>query len=68
MGVFNVRENVRNAMLQPASEFEGIKPALQHISEKFTLPVTRFIEEGPLLRSVIRERQCRLGDFLPAAG
>ena len=68
MGVFNVRENVRNAMQQPASEFEGIKPALQHISERFTLPVTRFIEEGALLRSVIRDRQCRLGDFTASAG
>jgi DNA repair protein NreA len=68
MGVFNVRENVRSAMQQPASEFEGIRPALQHLAESFMLPVTRFIEEGPLLQSVIRERQCRLGDFIPAAG
>jgi len=68
MGVFNVRENVRSAMQQPATEFEGIRPALQHLTESFTLPVTRFIEEGPLLQSVIRERQCRLGDFIPAAG
>jgi hypothetical protein len=67
MGVFNVRENVRSAMQQPATEFEGIQPALRHLSEKFTLPVTRFIEEGALLRSAIRERQCRLADFLPAA-
>ena len=68
MGVFNVRENVRSAMQQPACEFEGIRPALQYLREKFTLPVSRFIEEGPLLQSVIRERQCRLGDFLQAAG
>lgn len=68
MGVFNVRENVRSAMQQPATEFEGIRPALQYLAESFTLPVTRFIEEGPLLQSVIRERQCRLGDFIPAAG
>jgi hypothetical protein len=68
MGVFNVRENVRSAMQQPASEFEGIRPALRYLGEKFTLPVTRFIEEGPLLRSALREHQCRLGDFMPAAG
>ena len=68
MGVFNVRENVRSAMQQPASEFEGIKPALEYLSGKFTLPVTRFIEEGSLLRSAIHDRQCRLGDFMPAAG
>jgi hypothetical protein len=63
MGVFNVRENVRNAMNQPAAEFEDIRAALSHISGKFTLPVTRFIEEGELLRNSIRMRQCTLRDF-----
>jgi hypothetical protein len=63
MGVFNVRENVRNAMNQPASEFEDIRSALSHISRTFTLPVTRFIEEGELLRNMIRMRQCTLRDF-----
>jgi len=63
MGVFNVRENVRNAMKQPAKEFEDIRSALTHISQKFTLPVTRFIESGELLRDTIRMRQCTLRDF-----
>jgi hypothetical protein len=68
MGVFNVRENVRSAMQQTPTEFEGIRPALHYLTDKFMLPVTRFIEEGPLLQSVIRERQCRLGDFLSIGG
>jgi DNA repair protein NreA len=63
MGVFNVRENVRNAMNQLPSEFENIQAALSHISQKFTLPVTRFVEEGELLRNTIRMRQCTLRDF-----
>jgi hypothetical protein len=63
MGVFNVRENVRNAMNQTPTEFEDIKSALSHISRKFTLPVTRFIQEGELLRDTIRRRQCTLRDF-----
>jgi hypothetical protein len=63
MGVFNVRENVRNAMNQPPQEFEDIRSALSHISRKFTLPVNRFIEEGELLRNMIRVRQCSLRDF-----
>jgi DNA repair protein NreA len=63
LGVFNVRENVRSAMLQPAHEFEDIRSALSHISEKFMLPVQRFIEEGNLLRSTIRGRQCTFRDF-----
>jgi hypothetical protein len=64
MGVFNVRENVRSAMNQPAQEFEDIRSALNHIGQKFTLPVQRFIEEGDLLRTMTRERQCQLKDFL----
>ena len=67
MGVFNVRENVRGAMRQPAQEFEDIRSALSHISESFSLPMTRFIEEGALLRETIRQRQCRLSDFSTVA-
>jgi len=63
MGVFNVRENVRSAMQQPAREFEDIKPALNYLSGKFTLPMDRFIKEGDLLRTMIRQRQCTLSDF-----
>lgn len=63
MGVFNVRENVRSAMKEPAREFEDIRTALNYISGKFTLPVQRFIEEGALLRDCIRQRQCTLSDF-----
>jgi DNA repair protein NreA len=64
LGVFNVRENVRNAMNQPATEFEDIRAALAHIGNRFTLPVQRFIEEGEILRTMTHERQCRLNDFL----
>ncbi len=64
LGVFNVRENVRNAMNQPPQEFEDIRSALAHIGNRFTLPIRRFIEEGDLLRTMIRQRQCTLTDFL----
>ncbi len=63
LGVFNVRENVRSAMRQPAREFDDIRSALSHISEKFMLPMQRFIEEGNLLAGILRERQCTLRDF-----
>ncbi|MEI8330767.1 MAG: hypothetical protein WCF90_03820 [Methanomicrobiales archaeon] len=66
MGVFNVRENVRSAMLQQPREFEDIRSALTHISESFSLPMIRFIKEGELLRESIQQRQCRLSDFSSA--
>jgi len=68
MGVFNVRENVRSAMREPATEFEDIRSALAHISERFTLPVQRFITETTLLQESIRQRQCTLSDFAVTAG
>ena len=63
MGVFNVRENVRSAMLEPAQEFEDLRPALSYLTGKFTLPMDRFIHEGELLRTMIQQRQCTLSDF-----
>lgn len=49
LGVFNVRQNVRTAMRQPAREFEDVRTAFSYISGKFALPMTRFIEKGTLL-------------------
>jgi len=63
MGVFNVRENVRNAMNRLPLEFEDIRSSLSYLSRKFTLPMSRFIEEGELLRNATRIRQCTLRDF-----
>jgi hypothetical protein len=63
MGVFNVRENVRNAMRLPGTEFEDIRSALLYLSSRFMLPMPRFIRETTLLRESIRERQCTMSDF-----
>ncbi|MEN6610188.1 MAG: hypothetical protein ABFC24_05045 [Methanoregulaceae archaeon] len=63
LGVFNVRENVRHAMLRKPVEFESVPAALAYLGGKFTLPVSRFIEAGDLLREVTRERQMTFRDF-----
>ena len=63
MGVFNVRENVRNAMNQPGQEFEGMKEALKYVSERLALPLTRFVKESSLLRDLLRSRQTTLSCF-----
>lgn len=64
LGVFNVRENVRNAMCQPAKEFEDTKSALSYISTKLELPVRRFVEEGTLLKETLKVGQTTLSSFL----
>ena len=63
LGVFSVRENVRNAMSQPAQEFESMKTALQYISARLELPIKRFIERSDLLQEQLRSRQTTLSCF-----
>jgi hypothetical protein len=63
LGVFNVRENVRNAMHQPHQEFEDMKTALAYIDSKLTLPVERFVKKSDLLQDILRSRQTTLDSF-----
>lgn len=63
MGVFNVRENVRNAMQQTPKEFGEMKAALSYISTKLWLPLTRFVKESTLLKELRTCRQATLSSF-----
>ncbi len=63
LGVFNVRENVRNAMGQPSKEFEDMKSALAYVSTNLALPVKRFITESTLLKEQLKSRQTTLSCF-----
>jgi hypothetical protein len=64
LGVFNVRENVRNAMSRPAMEFEDTKSALAYISTKLELPMRRFLDESTLLRETLKCSQTTLSSFI----
>jgi hypothetical protein len=63
LGVFNVRENVRNAMLQQAKHFEDMKTALGYISTKLELSVKRFIGQSDLMKEQLKSRQTTLSCF-----
>jgi hypothetical protein len=63
LGVFNVRENVRNAMKQRALEFEGLNAALRYVSTKLELPLSKFVQQSDLLRDLIKGRQTTLSCF-----
>lgn len=63
MGVFNVRENVRNAMQNQPVLYEDLSSALEGIGPGFQLPVSRFIQDSTVLLSAFKERQMRLSDF-----
>ncbi len=63
LGVFNVRENVRNAMARKPREFETLKEALAGACSGFELPASRFVEEGTLLRDALKGRQTSLAGY-----
>lgn len=63
LGVFNVRENVRNAMKEKALPFEDMKSALWHISSHLQLPIKKFIQESDLLKEQLKSRQTTLSSF-----
>lgn len=63
LGVFNVRENVRNAMDQAPLEFEDMKTALSYISTKLKLPMEKFVKQSDLLRELLNSRQTTLDNF-----
>lgn len=63
LGVFNVRESVRNAMKERSKSFDGLRDALQHIESGLQLPMKRFIIEGELLKEQLRSRQTTLSSF-----
>lgn len=57
LGVFNVRENVRQALKQTPKEFGSMRSALGYVSTQLRLPLSRFMEQGALLREALKYRQ-----------
>ncbi|MCK4367013.1 MAG: hypothetical protein KAW84_03600, partial [Thermoplasmata archaeon] len=64
VGVWNVRENVRNALRQPRESFDSLRSALFYISKRMAIPIKRWIRNSHLLKDMLYQR--RLEDF--AAG
>jgi len=57
LGVWQVRENVRNAFRQVPMKFDSVQPALNHIDSKLNLPLKDYTKQSIILR------QRRLDDF-----
>ncbi|MBD3210876.1 hypothetical protein GF318_05855 [Candidatus Micrarchaeota archaeon] len=60
LGVFNVRENVRNAMKQSPREFDSYRGVLNYLSTRLRLPISRFMDEGVLIKEMLKTRQTTL--------
>ena len=61
IGVWQVRENVRNAMRQKPFKFNTLAQSLQFISTRFEIPLQRWISQSELLKQALFQR--KITDF-----
>ncbi len=64
VGVWNVRENVRNALSKDPRRFDTLREALDYSSTRLAIPVGRWIKNSSLLKDALYQK--RLEDFLVA--
>jgi hypothetical protein len=61
IGVWQVRENVRNAMRQKPLVFKSLAESLQHISTRFEISLGRWILQSELLKRALYQK--KMSDF-----
>lgn len=62
VGVWNVRESVRNALKTKPMEFSSLDQAFDYISKKLDIPMKKWIETSAVLKDTVRQK--RLIDFI----
>ncbi|MEM3056449.1 MAG: hypothetical protein QW639_04380, partial [Candidatus Bathyarchaeia archaeon] len=62
VGVWQVRENVRNAVRQPPKSFNSLQEALRHAMDRLSIPLEHWLSSGFLLRNTLKQR--KLTEFL----
>ncbi|MDH4221646.1 MAG: Nre family DNA repair protein [Candidatus Bathyarchaeota archaeon] len=62
VGVWQVRENVRNAVRQKPLKYNTLEEALTRVASQFQIPLERWIERSRLLRDALFQR--RITDYL----
>ena len=61
VGVWQVRENVRNAMRQKPSVFKTLDESLKFIASRFEIPLKRWLIQSELLKNALYQK--RLTEF-----
>jgi hypothetical protein len=61
IGVWQVRENVRNAVENVPLKFNTLEEALKRISNRLMIPLKRWIDQSTLLKSVLYQK--RISDY-----
>jgi len=62
VGVWQVRENVRNAMRQPPYKFNSLEFALKWVASRFEIPLKTWIGESELIKNALFQK--RITDYL----
>jgi len=57
VGVWQVRENVRNAVRQQPLKFDTLNEALARITSQFQIPLKRWIKNSELLQNALFQRK-----------
>mgnify|MGYP005644215707 CR=1 FL=1 len=61
IGVWNVRESVRQALKQPYQKFDTLDQALIQVSKTMDIPINRWIKNSAILKNSLYQK--RLEDF-----
>ncbi|HLN44578.1 MAG TPA: Nre family DNA repair protein [Candidatus Sulfotelmatobacter sp.] len=61
VGVWQVRENVRNAMRQKPYIFKSLNDSLKYIASRFEIPIQRWIIQSELLKKALFQK--KITDF-----
>lgn len=64
VGVWQVRENVRNAVKRPPLKFNTLEEALNRIASQFQIPLDYWVQKSKLLQNAIFQK--RLTEFFSA--
>ena len=62
VGVWQVRENVRNAMLQKPLKYNTLQEALARIGSQFQIPLNQWTQQSQLLQNALFQR--RITDYI----
>jgi hypothetical protein len=62
VGVWNVRENVRNAFQHDCRKFNTLKESFSYISSRLEIPVKKWISHSAILKDLLYQK--RIEDFL----
>ncbi|MBI4018498.1 MAG: hypothetical protein HY368_02720 [Candidatus Aenigmarchaeota archaeon] len=65
LGVWNVRENMRDALKQKPAAFDSMPSALAHINSRMRIGVNTWIRRSTMLRGLLAQR--KMSDFAKAS-